>query len=813
MKFIFLHGKILSLFLCFSVVFFFFPSNLEALSVKSARVKLNTKKGDSIKVKGSYDALTFGGDSVTVKIGPLSQTIPIEQFKDKGKKLLFKAPKGETGVTKLILNKKKLTFKVNVLGDLTGITNPLDFQIMDSDTDECSIALLAEQKAGLRYKFKDKKNSQSPCKEMEYILDSPTAPDTPIKGVFVNESTQIRIQTQVLSSTVESIELFSVKTLKAPEEESTPICTLLDNGSLDNGDDIAGDSVYSCIFTMSESSPGKLQFYFQTTEGESSSLSSIFGISVVEPLTNEEMDTVVKGQTDATQIWNEKLASMGNTPEAREAAVNEIKQLSGVKNASVSDDGVSIGIEYESGVQGGLMLNPDGTRGSAVAIRMSRSQKPEVDLKPFSFSTPKQKAIRADDDIDIENNNVLIWDAYNSQFAPFDEGPGLRDLYNNTKCPKFTVTYLIDGQCTVNSVNNFADYGTIILVTHGAVDSNGKVVFLTRETASVVNIISHMLDIILGDVIVMGDVFAITPSFISSLSSSFQNTVVYNGSCQSSANNTMANAFIGKGAKTYYGFTKVVNSDFAQNVATQLFTNLVTKLDNTGDSFTPVTPKTDPTAPNAVFTQTGSQKLAYSVELKNGDFEKGNLTAWTRAGDGRVVSMLGDWSPPQGSFMGIISTGLGFTTSSGSIEQNFCLAKDASSLKFDWNFNSEEFEEYCNSSFDDRFVVELVTDAGTQTLFETSVNLICNGIGMSPTTLYFDQSFPGCVPSEDVGFGTGGNDCLVWSTGWQSQSVDISAIATANDGAGVTLRLSSTDVGDSIYDSAILLDKITIEKP
>jgi hypothetical protein len=384
--------------------------------------------------------------------------------------------------------------------------------------------------------------------------------------------------------------------------------------------------------------------------------------------------------------------------------------------------------------------------------------------------------------------------------------------YKNNKCPKFTATYLVDGQCTIDSVRSFANYGTIILVTHGAVHS-GRVVFLTRETANAASILLHMLDIVLGNVIVMGDVFAITPSFISSLSGSFQNAVVYNGSCQSSANATMANAFIGKGAKTYYGFTRVVNSDFAMNVSTQLFTNMVTKLDNTGESFTPVTPKTDPGAPFAVFTQSGSDKLAYNGDLKNGDFEKGDLTAWTPSGDGRVIPGLGEWSPPQGSFMGIISTGLGFTTSSGSIEQNFCLPKDATQLTFDWNFNSEEFEEWCNSSFDDRFIVELVTDTGTQTLFQTSVNTICNGIGMSPTSLYFDQSGPGCTPSDNVGFGTGGQDCKVWSTGWQNEAVDVTAIATANEGKGVTLRLSSTDVGDSIFDSAILLDQIKIVKP
>jgi hypothetical protein len=64
-----------------------------------------------------------------------------------------------------------------------------------------------------------------------------------------------------------------------------------------------------------------------------------------------------------------------------------------------------------------------------------------------------------------------------------------------------------------------------------------------------------------------------------------------------------------------------------------------------------------------------------------------------------------------------------------------------------------------------------------------------------------------------VGYGTGGNDCTVWSTGWQLQSIDISGIAAANQNKPVTIRFSAGDVGDSIFDSAILLDAIKITKP
>lgn len=120
-----------------------------------------------------------------------------------------------------------------------------------------------------------------------------------------------------------------------------------------------------------------------------------------------------------------------------------------------------------------------------------------------------------------------------------------------------------------------------------------------------------------------------------------------------------------------------------------------------------------------------------------------------------------------------------------------CLAKDAKRLDLAWNFSSEEFVEWCGSSFDDAFQVELATEAGGTVLLNESINSLCGGVG--PSGLAFDRSGPTCMPSDGVGPGTGGNDCKVWATGWRSASIDVSALATANDGKSVRLRLSSTD--------------------
>ncbi len=653
---------------------------------------------------------------------------------------------------------------------------------------------------------------------------------------FTATPTQVRFQSQIPPSAL--LDTASVK-LYAADGSGMPsggaLCTLRDNGVLGNGDDVAGDNVYSCFASFQSPTAATVRLVVSASFAGSPVLSSVLVLNIVAPLDNAAVQQAANGQAVATSLAQNAIATMGDTLAARQSVVASLLTQPGVAAAGISSDDTTIWIRYTSGIEGGLMLNPEGTRGSSEQIvisgngrRVSRTERPNPTMyaPPASFPRyrpyqlgkaltsrqPSAAAAAAAAPNFVGNSNVMIWDAYNSQFAPFDEGPQLQALFSGSQCPLYNVTYLKDAQATVASVRTFPTYGTIILVTHGAVDGNGQVVFLTRETATTAAMLTHAIDLVLGRIMVMGNVFAIRPSFISNLSGSMANSVVYNGSCQSSANATMSNAFVGKGAKTYYGFTRVVNSNFAQSVANQLFGSMVTSLKTTGDSFTPIAPKIDPTAPNATFTQAGDTMLAYTGDLQNGDFEKGNLASWVAAGDGRVVTGLGPFLPTDGSYAGLISTGLGFTTVSGSIEQNFCLASTATKLKFDWNFSSEEFIEYCNSPFDDSFDVVLETDTGSTTLFHRSINGLC-ATAIAPTTLAFDQSGPGCTPTANVGFGTGGNDCKVWSTGWISQEVDISGLAATNNGKGVRLRFQAADVGDSIYDSAIQLDRIVIVRP
>ena len=93
---------------------------------------------------------------------------------------------------------------------------------------------------------------------------------------------------------------------------------------------------------------------------------------------------------------------------------------------------------------------------------------------------------------------------------------------------------------------------------------------------------------------------------------------------------------------------------------------------------------------------------------------------WTVSGDGRAIHRLGAAPlvqlPTDGARMAVISTGLGFTLSHGSIQQAFRMPSDATTLRLDWNYLSEEFLEWIGSGYQDPFTVSILDRNGAETV-------------------------------------------------------------------------------------------------
>lgn len=178
-------------------------------------------------------------------------------------------------------------------------------------------------------------------------------------------------------------------------------------------------------------------------------------------------------------------------------------------------------------------------------------------------------------------------------------------------------------------------------------------------------------------------------------------------------------------------------------------------------------------------------------KLSNGGFELGNFENWEKKwGNTSVINNLGEFTPIEGSYMGFLFTP--YTI----VEQKICLPPEAEKLQFSFNFISEEFVESCYDIwYPDKFRVAIEYQLGGELdFFERNITELCDIV--FPTSLYFDKSGPDCK----IGYN---NDCKVWATGWQTQTMNIQFSSRP-----VIVRIKVD--GSASWASALLIDDIKI---
>lgn len=182
--------------------------------------------------------------------------------------------------------------------------------------------------------------------------------------------------------------------------------------------------------------------------------------------------------------------------------------------------------------------------------------------------------------------------------------------------------------------------------------------------------------------------------------------------------------------------------------------------------------------------------------IRNGGFERGNITSWSFTGAARTIQQLGPTSigvvirPTEGQWMADINTGTGAVGEVGSgLKQRFIVPAGVRTLRLDFNFVSEEFPEFVGTIFNDAFQAIITTPNGEMIFGQVSVNQ------SGGFTLIGDCFFPG-------------GDDTCGQTGWREASVDLSAFAGMNAPITVELLFSAIDAGDDIYDTHVLVDNI-----
>ena len=608
--------------------------------------------------------------------------------------------------------------------------------------------------------------------------------------------------------------------------------TFADDGNLANGDEIEGDGIYSARVEFTSTEVGFEHFLVEVGRlsgpgiAESELVSILSSVRLTEEnfeeLLNkqnsyqEQLEAVTRSNGDVEELVQQILVQLQNDPDVAEVGVNE----GGLGLWVVYQDGVP-GVLYASapGIKGGpAMASKTGNeRGSGVNPGPVLFDEPgrwngrTVPYLPYDFAVPRITGTRGTNPDPVTSNKALVIAAQYFDWGENDDIPAMEQLLVDNGC--FDVNYIrynSSGSGSVEDFKSLGDYGVVLVSSHGDSFYNGlfslwndifgwngpfgQVILHSNMASSQANRLLYEDDLKKGRLVLWGGNFGITPSFIKHYSGTFPNSLIYMSICRGTWNGTLAQSFLSRGAGSFLGYSDYVAVSFCQTVGPTFLERMLIPGNTMADAFIPGQSNN-----GAEFILFGSNDLSLEANTLNDlGFESGQIgQGWTIDGDARIIPVLGGDGPTEGNLMAIISTGLGFTVTSGSLSQEFCFnnsSRAPSTISFDWNMYSEEWLEYVGSQFQDAFTAVL-SEVGNP---GNSVTLVSETIDSLATQVH----------AVSIGFDQGD----VYATGWRTSTTNIPA--SLQD---VSLRLEffATDVGDSIFDSAVLLDniQITAEQP
>lgn len=609
-----------------------------------------------------------------------------------------------------------------------------------------------------------------------------------------------------------------------------------------SGDEVGSDGVYSVRMTVTHPTAESLRFRVRVLvspgNGEPSyqAYSAYAGVDALERFTVAECKSVELSLSSAQDIFDQGALAVGYQA-AEDSAFNALSNDPNVLQVGRSSNGYGAWALFASGVIGFVHGNEPGTRGGT------------------QWETSGHAA---GNDVPITSRDVQVLSPFAKTIGGTDESVPIADWLEGSSCPPFKVDYRKDEEAGIAYFQEMNGAGISAIVTHGVVSfrdldptlktyfnwehDGSQVVLVSGETldcasletapttctsnspnscgpagsciyTEVVGTVSSGVcqDNIQGD-LKMGRLamsgsrrLGVLPSFFRKQSEfkGFPDSLVYLGACDSLWNGSLSGALYLSGARGIAGYTGTVSSAFANTKGQELFSSLLDEKKLLG---TALITEQDPDHPEAWFRLMGATNLDVNQsDIINPDFEIApkKLTGWTTEGDARVVSQLGDSTSVLGKYMGIVSTGLGYTQEIGELSQTFCVPGDITKVSFWWKFYSEEFIEFCGSAYQDAFEGTMTADIGggeqVLNLVSTNIDKLCPPDACSGCGEMYESLVESSVLFDQDG---------VWNTEWRQVSMDISQFS----GQGpVTLRFFTGDKTDTLYDTAILIDSLVFE--
>jgi hypothetical protein len=207
--------------------------------------------------------------------------------------------------------------------------------------------------------------------------------------------------------------------------------------------------------------------------------------------------------------------------------------------------------------------------------------------------------------------------------------------------------------------------------------------------------------------------------------------------------------------------------------------------------------------------------LAESMGIRPTDIISASLNGSDSRGVGVGITPFSNHFPTEGSTFAILSTGLAESASWPNNEGNLSFILDGlknsqgndvvqldlvlsvpenmNCASFDFQYLSEEFPEWIGSQYNDTFTAEL---GGTDLIIEGNQVI-------APLNFAFDLQ--GSIISVNTVFGV--DDINATGTTYDGATPLLRARTAVTPGTNINIVFSVQDLGDSIYDSAVFIDK------
>ena len=641
----------------------------------------------------------------------------------------------------------------------------------------------------------------------------------------------------VLDGAVEAVGVY--------DAEGNFLLPLLDDGKYaSSGDDLIGDDIYSVRYFTSWLKEGMNTLYVKANVN-GKVLSTKLEVNNVTSLTTSDVSYLVAvNERLKNDIFFYGFAdfSFDKRKEIADNALKELEKEGLIKGLYYDADTKTYTFLYASGVVGMALIgdiDPEGyeTNSGASAVGEEHSLVDETDIVDRETKsrnrTVSRDGIASAESItygteDTMKNVLHIGNAlmlrsfhvYSNQMYQLWREPFYEELETEWESKGLDTSCL---GTSVESYKNIGNYDLVLISGHGASGAFkegtlGKEKttissFFLTENATRIKSGIYCADLKAQRVGIVsnanGSFYALLPKFFEhyygpdGLEGKFvfaENCSVYGSN--GNVYNGMADAIIDAGAECFVGFHNDVMARYSRDFMKVYVDNLIAgkTAQQAFDAAISAKGANDYFAGRENYGQTAypilsGNKTATLYKAKaftNGDFETTKaFDGWKHSGDARIIKQLGEFTAPSKNKMAILSTGIGsakhgstYGKDNGMISQLITIPAGTKTLYFTYNMVSEEPMDFIGTQFNDIFTVTLANASKSQEL------------------LYADVTNSTWYKIDGIDFYGGDED--MYQTKWKMVALDVSAFA----GTTAELTFYVYDVGDGVYDTAVLLDNI-----